>query len=138
MIDKAFRVLPRITPENRHFWTGGVDGELRFMRCVDCGYWIHPPAPICPECLSKTIEIEAASGRGVIHTYTINRKEWYPNLHPPYVIAIVSLAEQDDLRLTTNIVDCAVDDVEIGMPVEVVFEEYEDVFLPMFRPIRSS
>ncbi|MBV6507690.1 MAG: hypothetical protein JJLCMIEE_00745 [Acidimicrobiales bacterium] len=138
MTGKPFRVLPCITPENRHFWTGGADGELRFMRCGDCRYWIHPPAPICPECLSKEIEIEAASGRGVIHTYTINRKEWYPNLHPPYPIAIVSLDEQEDLRLTTNIVDCAVDEVEIGMPVEVVFEEYDEVYLPMFRPRRGS
>jgi hypothetical protein len=34
----------------------------------------------------------------------------------------------------TNVIGCDVDDVRIGMPLEVTFQEYEDVFLPMFRP----
>jgi uncharacterized OB-fold protein len=131
---KPFRVLPRITPDNEHFWRGGADGELRFLRCQDCGYWIHPPAPICPMCLSKDVAPEAVSGRGVLHTFTVNHQPWYPDLDPPYVIAIVALDEQDGLRLTTNIVNAAVDDVAIGMRVRVVFEEYDDVYLPMFEP----
>jgi hypothetical protein len=34
----------------------------------------------------------------------------------------------------TNIVECAPDDVHVGMLVEVVFDEHEDVWLPLFRP----
>jgi uncharacterized OB-fold protein len=85
---KPFRVLPRITPDNEHFWRGGADGELRFLRCQDCGYWIHPPAPICPMCLGKDVAPEAASGRAVVYTFTVNHQPWYPDLEPPYVIAI--------------------------------------------------
>ena len=62
------------------------------------------------------------SGRGVVHTYTVNHQPWYPGLDPPYVVAIVALPEQEGLRLTTNIVGCAPDDVRIGMPVRVTFE----------------
>jgi uncharacterized protein len=131
---KPFRVLPRITPDNEHFWQGGADGELRFLRCQGCGYWIHPPAPICPQCLSKDVAPEAVSGRAVVHTFTVNHQPWYPDLDPPYVIAIVELPEQDGLRLTTNIVGCAVDDVRIGMPVRVTFDQYDEVYLPMFEP----
>ncbi len=57
--DKPFRILPRVTPENEHFWTGGADGELRFKRCSACGHYLHPPAPRCPICLSKDLEVAA-------------------------------------------------------------------------------
>ena len=48
---RPFRVLPAVVPENEHFWTGGAEGELRFLRCTACRYWIHPPTPVCPRCL---------------------------------------------------------------------------------------
>ncbi len=54
---------PAITDRNEPFWTGGADGELRFQRCQECGYWIHPPTPVCPMCLSKDLAYEAVSGR---------------------------------------------------------------------------
>jgi uncharacterized protein len=131
---KPFRVLPRVTPENEHFWRGGEQGELRFLRCRNCGYYLHPPTPICPQCLSKELRPEAVSGRGFVYTYTINEQAWFPNFDPPYVVAIVELPEQEGLRLTTNIYNCEPDAVTIGMPVQVVFDQYEDVWLPMFEP----
>jgi uncharacterized OB-fold protein len=54
----------------------------------------------------------------------------------PFVLAIVAFPEQDDLRLTTVIVNCSPDDVYIGMPVRVTFEAHEDeeIWIPMFEP----
>jgi uncharacterized protein len=132
--DKPFRVLPRVTDQNEHFWRGGADGALRFLRCQACGYWIHPPAPVCPGCLSREVAPEAVSGQATVHTFTVNHQAWIPTLDPPYVVAIVELPEQPGLRLTTNIVGCDPDDVFIGMSVVVTFEEYEDVWLPFFEP----
>jgi uncharacterized OB-fold protein len=135
---RPFRVLPAVTVDNEHFWRGGEHGELRFLRCASCGYWIHPPAPICPECLSREVAPEAVSGRATVLTYTVDHQPWYPDLDPPYVVAIVQLPEQDDLRLTTNIVGCAPDEVDFAMAVKVCFEEYPDrdgsVWLPFFEP----
>jgi hypothetical protein len=139
MADKPFRVLPRITEQNKHFWRGGAEGELRFLRCQNDGYWIHPPAPICPKCLRKDIAPEAVSGDAVVHTFTINEQAWIPTLDPPYVIAIVELPEQVGLRLTTNIINCEPTQVSIGMPVHVVFDNYDDdVWLPFFEPVDSA
>ncbi|HMC42178.1 MAG TPA: OB-fold domain-containing protein, partial [Acidimicrobiales bacterium] len=59
---------------------------------------------------------------------------WYPGLDPPYVIAIVEIEEQTDVRLMTNIVNCEVDRVEIGMAVTVTFEQHDDVWIPLFEP----
>jgi uncharacterized OB-fold protein len=64
----------------------------------------------------------------------VNYQPWYPGLDPPYVIAIVELPEQQGLRLTTGITGCAPDEVQIGMPLQVTFEHYEDVWLPFFEP----
>lgn len=132
----AFRVLPRLDDRNRPFWTGGEHGELRFWRCQACGWWLHPPAPICPACLGTDLAVEAASGRGVVHTFTVNHQPWYPGLEPPYVIAIVELPEQAGLRLTTNVVGCEPGAVRIGMPVRVTFEQHDDVWLPFFEADR--
>ena len=131
---KPFRVLPRVTPETEHFWTGGRDGKLQFLRCDDCGEYVHPPSPVCPRCLSRTLSVAAVSGRAVVATYTINHQPWYPGLDPPYVIAIVEIEEQPSVRLMTNIVGCPPEAVSVGMPVQVTFEEYEDVWLPFFEP----
>ena len=130
---RPFRVMPAVTPENEHFWRGGADGELRFLRCGDCLAWIHPPQPVCPRCLSRSVGAAASSGRGVIHTFTVNHQPWYPNLDPPYVIAVVELADESGLRLTTNIVNCEPEEVSIGAAVHVVFEEYDGVWLPFFE-----
>jgi uncharacterized protein len=127
--------VPLLNDENRAFWTGGRDGELRIVRCNDCGYYIHPPSPRCPRCLSDDVEPTAVSGRGVVYTYTVNEREWSPGLEVPYAIAIVQLDEQTDLRLMTNIVGCAPVDVAIGMPVQVAFREQGDAFVPVFKPV---
>jgi uncharacterized OB-fold protein len=135
---KPFRILPAVTPENAHFWCGGKTGRLQFLRCDACATYVHPPAPVCPRCLGRDLSVAAVSGRASVLTFTVNRHAWIPGFDPPYVVAIVAIDEQPDVRLTTNIVDCEPDQVEIGMPVEVVFEDAgaDDVFLPLFRPQR--
>jgi uncharacterized OB-fold protein len=136
--DVPFRILPRLTDRNRHFWTGGEVGELRFLRCRDCGYYIHPPLPRCPQCHSERVAPEAVSGAATVATFSINHQPWMPGPELPYVVAIVEIVEQPSVRLTTNIVGCAPDDVRIGMPVRVTFEHHEDpdgdVWLPLFEP----
>ena len=81
---------------------------------------------------------QPVSGRGTVFTYTVNHHPFNPTVPPPYVIAIVQLEEQSDLRLAANIVDCETDSVHIGMPVQVRFErqdlEQETVYVPVFAP----
>jgi uncharacterized OB-fold protein len=128
------RTLPEVTPSTEHFWTSGARGALEILRCTSCGFWVHPPSPVCPKCLGRP-EPRAVSGDAVVHTFTVNRHPWNPDLVVPYVIAVVELPEQAGLRLTTNIVDCPPEEVRIDMPVHVTFEKVEDVYLPLFRPV---
>lgn len=126
--------LPKLDDLNRFFWTGGADGVLRFQRCQDCGFWLHPPGVLCPKCLSKNIAPEAVSGFGTIEALTINCQPWVPGQQVPYALAIVGFDEQDGLRLTTNIINAAPEALKIGQRVKVVFRASEDVYLPLFEP----
>lgn len=130
---KPFRVLPRLDEENTFFWTSGADGRLRFLRCNGCGYYIHPPLPQCPRCAARDLAPSVVSGKGTVHSFTINHQPWDGSAEP-WSIVLVELAEQQGLRLTSNMVNCANDDVRIGMPVRVVFEQYDDIYFPLFEP----
>ncbi|PWK91906.1 Zn-ribbon domain-containing OB-fold protein [Fulvimonas soli] len=126
--------LPELDAANRFFWTSGADGVLRILRCADCGHWLHPPAPVCPQCLGEDLRPQAVSGLATIEAVTVNHQAWLPGLPVPYVIAIVALDEQAGLRLTTNIVGPAAASASIGQRVRVAFENREDVWLPVFVP----
>jgi uncharacterized protein len=131
-----FRILPAINERNEPYWTAGRDGVLKFQRCQDCGYYLHPAGVVCPRCWSKNLAYEPVSGRATVVTFTINHQPWMPVPELPFVLAIVGIEEQDGVRVTTNIVNCPVDDVYVGMPVTVLFEAHadENVWLPMFEP----
>ena len=131
----ARRPLPALTVDNRAFWTGGGRGELSIYRCRDCRYWVHPPVRFCPQCESRQVEPEAASGRGTVASFTVNHQKWEPDLAVPYVMALVELEEQPDVRLVANVVNCPTGSVHIGMPVQVCFEEHGDVWVPLFEPV---
>ncbi|TCJ31877.1 Zn-ribbon domain-containing OB-fold protein [Parafrankia sp. Ea1.12] len=129
------RPIPVVDDDSRDFWHGGAQGQLLISACTACERLFHPPAPICPGCYSRSIGSRPVSGRGTVETYTVVRRPWVPGYEPPYVVARVVLAEQPDLRLLTNLVDCDVEAVTTGMEVEVAFEQRGDVFVPMFRPV---
>ena len=131
----AQRPLPRLDNENRPFWTGGAEGQLRIIRCQDCGTFIHPPRPVCRDCLSDNVVPEAVAGTGVVDTFTVNHQKWYPGLEVPFVIARVALDGAPGVYLTTNIVRCPPDEVDIGDKVRVTFEQQGEVWLPLFEKI---
>jgi uncharacterized OB-fold protein len=133
----AFRLLPRLDPDNEFFWTGGKDGVLRFLRCGSCRRFIHPPVPRCPDCMSGDLAPGPVSGRATVESFTVNHQQWIPG-SDPYVIGLVAIDEQPDIRLMTNLVGCEPDDHLIGSSVEVVFEQNDEVYLPLFRPIGGN
>jgi uncharacterized OB-fold protein len=128
------RRVPVLDDLNREFWTAGRDDVLRLRRCANCQLWLHPPRPVCPKCWGRDVAWEATNGRGSLYSFTVNHKAWSPDLPVPYVIGMVELEEQVGLRLTSNIVHCGTDDLVLGMPLRVVFEQQGDIFVPLFEP----
>lgn len=106
-------------------------------RCDRCALWVSPPAADCPQC-GGALEPRPVSGKGKVFTYTVNHQPFNPTVPVPYVIAIVELDEQPELRIATNIVDCAPEAVYVGQNVEVRFEPHgadgDTAFVPVFVP----
>jgi acetyl-CoA acetyltransferase/uncharacterized OB-fold protein len=128
------RPLPELTFLNEFFWTAGGDGVLRIQECRDCDALIHPPQPVCRYCRGRNMGVRDVSGKATLSAFTVNHRFGFPDLPPPYVVAQVAIVEDPRVRLTTNIVDCDPDDLQLGQLVEVMFEKIEDVWLPLFRP----
>jgi uncharacterized OB-fold protein len=137
------RLAPSPTPESAAFWTGGRDGDLLISRCRACGHFFHPPGPACWRCRSTDVAPEKVSGRATVAAFSVDRQPWIPGFEPPYIVAIVEIAEEPDVRLITNVVDVEPEDMRIGLEVEVFFEDWTDfsgeedtrVWIPLFRPV---
>ncbi|MHC5257766.1 thiolase C-terminal domain-containing protein [Streptomyces sp. UC4497] len=130
----ARRSLPLLTDDTAFFWTSGADGRLRFQQCADCSALNHPPLPVCRRCRGHELGVTEVAGTAVLVSFTVNERFPSPGLEPPYVVARVAVAADPRVRLTTNIVGCEPSELRLGMRLEAVFEQVEDVWLPLFRP----
>ena len=127
--------LPRIDEESRGHWEALVRHELYVQRCRDCGPIRFPPRGVCTACLSSATEWVRSTGRGVVYSFTVTHQNQAAGFREmlPYVLAVVELEEGP--RLMTNVVGCAPEDVRIGMPVVVEFDDVTpEVTLAKFRP----
>jgi uncharacterized OB-fold protein len=69
-----------------------------------------------------------------LYTWTVIERPLHPAFAKdvPYAPAVVELEE--GVRLLSQVVDCAPDALEIGLPVEVTFDAVTpEVTLPKFR-----
>ena len=131
------RVIPKPTPETRHYWDGAREGELRLQNCDACDNTYFPPRPFCPECGSREVSVINASGRGKLHSYVINHLPSPGFGNGPFAIAVVELEEGP--RMMSNILECAQtpEALQLDMPLEVTFEKLTDeITLPQFRPAK--
>src|ERR1700728_1357947 len=134
----SIRALPDPDNASRHYWQSAADGRLVLQRCSACGAFQFYPRALCTACAGETEWVEA-SGRGTLYTFTIirqNRSQAFAHL-VPYAVGIVELDE--GVRMMSNIVDCDVDQLEVGMALEVLLlKAADDVGLPFWRPVGSS
>jgi uncharacterized OB-fold protein len=134
---KYSKPLPEIDEENRPWWEALQRHELYVQKCRDCGDIRSYPRALCTECLSSRTEWVRASGAGKVYTFTVTCQNQAPGFREtlPYIMAYVELAE--GVKMLTNLVDCRPEEVKIGMPVEVVFDDVTpEVTLVKFRPAR--
>ena len=127
------RPAPIVTEDSAAFWDAADEGRLVAQRCAECGRLRHPPRPMCPECRSLAVEIVDLSGRGTLYSYALLHHPRHPAFEYPVFAALVDLEE--GVRLVSNLVGVAPDDIRIGMPLQVEFTETEGGHqVPVFRP----
>jgi len=134
MSEKYEKLLPRIDEMSRPYWEGAKRHELLLQKCQECGHYRYPPGETCPSCLSDRLEWVKVSGRGSVYTWTVFHQAYHPAYKDdiPYAVVVVELEEGP--RMITNLVNCRIEDIKMGMPVEVAFDDVtEEVSLPKFR-----
>lgn len=129
--------MPAANAETAGWWEAAARHQLVVQRCTACGTTRHPPGPVCPACRSTEAEWAELAGTGTVYTYTVVRQAFLPALADvvPYVVAAIETDGGGGTRLVSNVVDVDPEDMEIGMPVELVWEDMgPDLALPRFRP----
>jgi uncharacterized OB-fold protein len=133
---------PNIDEDIRPFWEGLKRHEFLLFRCKECGAWYWPVA-YCRnhenEPFMGNMQWQPASGRGRIFTFNVHRWAFDPAFKEdvPYVYALIELDEGP--MFGTNIVGCRPEDIRIGQPVEITFEDHpeEGFTLPKARLVSS-
>ncbi len=102
--------------------------NLMGSKCENCGKVWFPTRDICPECHRESIgkmKPYKLKPTGTILTYTVIRtpQKGFEKI-APYIMAIVEM--DDGPRITSQIVDCEPDEVEIGKRVKAVFRKISE------------
>lgn len=125
---------PVINSTTAEFWKATTEGRFILQRCNACDIVLWFPRRNCPKCWTENVSTFDAQQTGTIYSFTVVRKgKGAFQDAGPFVVAYVELA--DGPRIMTNIVDCDIDALHIGMPVEMVFHDTgEGSALYRFRP----
>ena len=134
--EKPLRPLPTPSAENKLFWDGLKQHELRIPRCKSCGAYHWLPKGVCPNCLSTDLEWAKVSGEGTVWTYTTVYRAG-PAYDPPFTAAAIELKEQPvKCLLLSWIANCKLEDIKVGMPVKITYQDIpgEDLTIYAFEP----
>lgn len=128
--------LPTPAPaeESAGFFEALKERRLVIQRCTACGSLAHPPRAMCRDCRATDFDWQQASGKGEVHSYVVTHQAVHPALAGYTPLATVEVRLAEGPHVTSNLLDVPPQDIEIGIPVEVAFEDIgEGVVLPFFR-----
>ena len=119
------RQIPIPDELSKPFWDAINERRLVVQSCTDCNTLQYPPRPKCQDCGSEHLDWKETSGRGRISGYIVihdsRMKVWWPE--QPYNVAIIQLEEDPAINFFSNLPGTPADEVPVGVPVEVMFEE---------------
>ncbi len=128
--------LPEEDKWSGPFYAAALQGKLVMQRCAATGRFFFPPAPVSPYTRDTKWTWEELSGKGRIGSYVVMHQKYFAGFDEemPYPVIDVDL-EEGGARMMSNIVELGDRKLEVGMPVEVVFQKASEEFaLPVFRP----
>ena len=119
--------IPVKTQDNSPYWDGADRHELILQKCNSCHEYSHPPGPSCAKCGSTEMSWDSQGSEisGKVYSYIISYRPFLPGFQDdlPLIIAIVEVDKLPNVRLIGNVLQCSTDDIQIGMPVKMIWEE---------------
>jgi uncharacterized OB-fold protein len=86
--------VPEPDDVTREWWDATREHRYTLQTCGSCGHVQHPPKALCVHCGSMGhLSFAAASGGGVVDTWTVVHRAPRPDVATPYTIARIRLAE---------------------------------------------
>jgi uncharacterized OB-fold protein len=131
--------IPALRGEERLFFEQAKQHVLVYQQCASCGARIFYPRTVCPACTSTDLRVERSAGRGVIYSFTTMYRAGHPGFADdvPYTVVLVDLDE--GVRVIGDLVGSEPEEVRIGLPVEVIFDDVTDEFtVPRFLVRREQ
>jgi len=128
------RPLPRKEPFNLPMWEALARHEFVVPKCNQCGDWNWIPYPACRTCLSQDLTWTPVSGNGTLMTFSIVHRGPPTFGKDPYVVGMLELAERPrSLVVLGNVIDVPHDELHIGMPLKIVYEDIPGEDITMWR-----
>ena len=132
------RPKPGVSDDNRFFWEGFGEQELRIQHCISCDKLQHPPAPVCMHCHSFELDYQVASGKGELYSFVIIH---YPHVAPfdsPNPIGLIELEE--GVRIPAGLIGVEEGVApKIGQKVQVEYHTFDgELTLPQFRLVPTK
>jgi hypothetical protein len=135
----ATEPAPSPTPETAPFWEGTKAHELRMQQCNNCGKFYFYPRSFCRYCTSRDVEWKTISGRGTLASYIINQRPTPPfDKDTPIVVAMIILEAGPQMMSNIVGVEPKPENLPLGAPVQVDFEDRGDQVLPVFRLVEAK
>jgi uncharacterized protein len=145
-IDFSTGPLPDLEDqESSAFWEGTRQKEIRFPKCRSCNKYRWYPTVLCPYCHSSEFDWVALKSQPKLYSWSVVKMDgpmWNVGKktgNGQRIVGVVEFEEAPDLLLATNIVDCLPEDLEVDMPLEVIFQKVNDlVTMPLFKPKKTK
>lgn len=120
--------LPAFERDTQEFWEGCKQHKLLVQRCSQCGAYRFAPTPVCSQCLSFKYSYVESPGLAEVWSFILVPHAVHPAVRAttPYNAVIVQLNDCGGVKLTSNVINCKNEDLYIGMPVKVVWEDRDD------------
>lgn len=127
--------LPSPDADSQAYWDGLKQGRLLLQHCRACGHVQLYQQAICRQCGAPDLEHRAASGKGVVHSFSVVHRAPGPAFKQdtPYAVLLVELAEGP--RMISSLIGADPMSVAFDMEVELVCDAIDSqTVLPRFRP----
>tara|TARA_A100001037_G_C15037345_1_gene583832 strand:- start:586 stop:1008 length:423 start_codon:yes stop_codon:yes gene_type:complete len=134
----ATRPLPSLLEmDTSQYWLATKNHELTYQQCGHCDRVVFYPRAHCPGCNDGKLEIKVSTGEGTIYTYSIIRQSYHPFFRNlvPYAVAWIDLNEGPRILANITGVEDPVNEIFVGQKVAVVWEDHEDLSIPLFKPL---
>lgn len=92
---------------------------------------------MCPGCGSLDTEWVLTAGRGTVYSWVVCHAPVLPAFQAdvPFAVVLVELEDHPGVRIVGNLRGAAPGEIQIGLEVEVIFEEVTpEITLPQWRP----